>query len=1047
MRKFASLCTALLLCGLLAIAQQKSVSGRVTDEKGEPIPFATVQIKGTKSAVVADANGAFNVNLKSGSTLLISATGFTTKEVAAEGSKSVTIQLAGSARLIEEVIVTAGGIKTKRKEIGTANTVIKAEVLTAGKSLNVASGLQGKVAGLQISGTGGGINPSYRLILRGQRSLTGNNQALIVLNNVIVPNSVLGNLNPEDVEDVVVLNGAGAVALYGSQASNGALIVTTKKGKRGQTSVILSNTTTVEQVAFYPKIQTKFGSGGSAYGIDASGNPLFNYLENQSYGPAFDGVKRELGPALEDGSQDSAYYSYNPGHNKFWQKGINNQTNFSLTSGDDNSTFYLSGQYATVTGTTPGDKYNRATLSVNGTRRIGNRITVAYNTDYTQNRYDITTQTASMYGNMLNMPSNVDITKYKNWRTDKFANPNGYYNPWYQNPYFTADNYRSLQRNDYLIANVEVKWTPIAGLDLTARQGMTTRNYSNKNTVGQFLYTNFAKNTDQSSKADISAQVNDQSNYITNLISDLFAQYNKKVGNFDFKLIAGGQWHQDQAKYLGITANGLVVPGLYNVSNGVGTPSVGESNFKARQIGVYGDLRIGYKGYLFLHGTGRNDWVSILDPANSSFFYPSVDLSFIASEAIGAIKDSKTISYLKIRGGWAKVGQVNLGNSGDFGAYYTKPTFGANAYGFPYGSLAGYTVGNALVQSGLKPEITKGYEFGFDLNLFKDRFTSSVTWFSTKTDNQTVPTSISGTTGFTSLLTNAGQTGSQGLEVTAHFTPIRTKDWSVTVGGNYTYLDNKVNFIRSDLTKLSLSSSGSASSFAVAGQAFPVIMGYDYKRDNQGRVIVNSITGLPTQSDTISILGNGVAKHKLGLDAMVTYKGLHFSVLFDYRGGYKTFNGMGTELDWSGTGYRTAVYNRQSFVYPNSVIADPNKPGSYITNTNVAIANGNGNNGFWTDGINRNVTSNYVTNGAFWKLREIAIAYDLPASLFSKTKVFKGITVSVQGRNLFIWLPKDNIYTDPEYSDAGVDSNGIGLTGLGQTPPSRYYGGTLTFRF
>ncbi|MEP6750220.1 MAG: carboxypeptidase-like regulatory domain-containing protein, partial [Bacteroidota bacterium] len=481
MRKIALLCSALLLCGVLAIAQQRTVSGRITDEKGDPVPFATVQIKGTKTAIVADANGAFNINLKNSSTLVVSATGFSAKEINAEG-KTVSVQLVGASRLIEEVIVTAGGIKTKRKEIGTANTVIKAEQLTAGKSLNVAGGLQGKVAGLQISNVGGGINPSYRLILRGQRSITGNNQALIVLNNVIVPSSVLGNLNPEDVEDVVVMNGAGAVALYGSQASNGALIVSTKKGKRGVTSVVLSNTTTVEEVAFYPKLQTRFGSGGSAYGLLPNGTPTFNYLENQSYGPAFDGVKRPLGPALEDGSQDSANYSYNPGHLKFWKHGVNNQTNFSLTSGDDNSTFYISGQYATVTGTTPGDKYNRASLSLNGTRRIGNKITVGYNADYTQNRSDVTTQTGSMYTNMLNMPSDVDITKYKNWRTDKFANPNGYYNPWYANPYFTADNNRSIQRNDYLIANVEVKWSPINGLDFTARQGMTTRNYSQKNT-------------------------------------------------------------------------------------------------------------------------------------------------------------------------------------------------------------------------------------------------------------------------------------------------------------------------------------------------------------------------------------------------------------------------------------------------------------------------------------------------------------------------------------------------------------------------------------
>ncbi|HWJ27606.1 MAG TPA: TonB-dependent receptor, partial [Flavisolibacter sp.] len=606
----------------------------------------------------------------------------------------------------------------------------------------------------------------------------------------------------DDVEDVVVLNGAGAAALYGSQASNGALIVTTKKGRKGVTSITLNQTTTIEQVAFYPKIQTKFGAGGSSYGYDANGLPIWSYLENQSYGPAFDGSKRPLGAPLEDGRQDSAYYSYNPGHFDFWQKGITNQSDISLSSGDDRSTFYLSGQYASVTGTTPGDKYNRANLRLNGTRKIGEKINTTYSVSYTQNRYDITTQTGSMYANMLNMPSNVDITKYKNWRTDPFANPNGYYNPWYQNPYFTADNYRSLSRNDYLIGNIELRYTPVKGLDLVARQGITTRNYSNKDHVGAFIFTDYAKHTDQSSKADISASVSEGSNYKTQLLSDLFAQYMKNVSDFSINFIAGGQWTQNQAKYEGITANGLVVPDLYNVSNGVGTPSVSESDYKTRQIGAYGDLRIGYKGYLYLHGTGRNDWVSILSEKNRSFFYPSIDLSFIASDAIARLKESNTISYLKFRAGWSKVGQVNLGNSSDFGAYYLLPTYSGTSSGFPFGTLPGFTVGNTLVSNDLRPEITKGYEAGFDLNLFKDRFVSNVTYFSTKTDNQTVTTSISNATGFTNLRTNTGQTQSRGLEVTAHVTPLKSRDWSITVGGNYTLNDNKVNSISAGLPRL-----------------------------------------------------------------------------------------------------------------------------------------------------------------------------------------------------------------------------------------------------
>ncbi|MGZ3848225.1 MAG: SusC/RagA family TonB-linked outer membrane protein [Flavisolibacter sp.] len=1047
MRKIVSLLTVLMLVCALAYAQTRMVTGKVVDEKGIPIPFATVTQKGTKNGTSADAEGNFNLDVKNGNTIVISSTGYQTRELSVQGQNHLRVQLSTASNMIDEVIVTAGGIKAKRKEIGTATSVIKSEALTAGQAVNVAGGLQGKVAGLQINSTSGGVNPNFRIILRGQRSLTGNNQALLVLDNVIVPNEILGNLNPDDVEDVTVLNGAGAAALYGSQASNGALIVTTKKGKRGVTSIGVSHTSTVESVAFFPKIQTKFGAGGTAYGLDANGNPLFSYLENQSYGPAFDGKMRPLGPPIESGRQDSALYQYNDGHFKFWQKGITNQTDVNLSSGDENSTFYLSGQYVDVKGTTPGDKYNRAAFRINGTRKVGQKVNVTYTAGYTQNRYDITTQTGAMYGNMLNMPSNVDITRYKNWRTDSFANPNGYYNPWYQNPYFTADNYRSNQRNDYLVGNIEIRFTPVKGLDLIGRQGITTRNYSNKNTVGAFQFTDYAKNTDQSSKSDIPASVSDGSSFKTQLLTDFLAQYNTKVNDFSFTLIGGAQWTQNAAKYLNIGANGLIVPGLFNVNNGVGTPDVSESNYKSRQVGAYGDFRLGYKNYLFLHATGRNDWVSILSEKNHSFFYPSADLSFIVSDAVAAVKESNVISYLKLRAGWSKVGQVNLGNSSDFGAYYLLPTYSGSASGFPYGSLPGYTVGNTLVSNDLKPEITKGYEAGFDLNLFKDRFVSNLTYFSTKTNNQTVNTRISNATGFSTLLTNTGETQSRGLEVTAHVTPLRTKDWTVTIGGNYTYLDNKVNNISAQLPRLSLATYGTdgPGSYAVAGQVFPVIMGYDYKRDPQGHVIVSRTTGLPTKSDTISILGNATPKQRLGIDGSIKFKNLTFSFLFDYRGSYQVYNAMGTELDWSGTGYRTAIYDRQRFVFPNSVYDDGT--GKYVTNTSITVPNGNGNNGFWTDGINRDVTSNYVTSGDFWKLREIALAYDLPASILNKTKFVKGARISVQARNLFVWLAKDNYYTDPEYSDSGNDSNGIGLTGLGQTPPSRFYGATISVKF
>ncbi len=1046
MKKLFYTLVVLIFSTLVTFGQGRSVKGKVTDVNAKPLEGVTVRVQGKATkAILTDSKGEFSINAENSDVLLLSFVGMESQKARVGNAQLLSVVLTESVNLMDEVVVTAGGVKTKRKEIGTAGTIIKSDALIAGKATSISADLQGKVAGLQISNTGGGINPNFRLILRGQRSLTGNNEALVVLDNVIVPSSVMGNLNPEDVEDVVVLNGAGAAALYGSQASNGALIITTKKGKNGVIQVGLSQTTTIESVAFFPKIQTKFGAGGTGYGTDLNGQPIFSYLENQSYGPAFDGSKRALGPALEDGSQDSTFYKFYPGHNNFWNKGIIQQTDFNVSSGDANSTQYFSAQYIKQTGTTPGDNYNRANVRLNGTRKFTKNLAMTYATSYTQNRYDITTQTANMYVQMLNMPSNVDITRYSDWKNNKFANPNGYYNPWYPNPYFTAANNRSAVGNDYLTANIELKFTPVKTLDIVARQGISTRNFSNKDQTGAFIYTDFAKHTDGSSKSDITGTVSDGMGYTTQLLTDFFAQYNQTFKqDYNFKFIAGAQFQQDQSKYVNVSASGLVIPDLFNVSNGVGTPGASESNYLARKMGAYADARFGYKNYLFFHVTGRNDWVSTLAPENRSFFYPSADVSFIATDAIPQLKNSNVISYLKLRGGWSKVGQVNLG--GEFGAYQLLPTV-SSANGFPFGSQAGYTIGNTLVSSNLKPEITQGYEAGFDLNMFNDRLTSSVTWYHTNTNNQTVSTGVSNSTGFSSLRTNTGETMSEGLETTLHITPIKTKDWSVTVGGNYTYLNNQVISISNDLPKLALATYGSgAGSYAVAGAVFPVIMGYDYKRDGQGRVIVDANTGLPTKSDTISVLGNATATHKLGLDGTIKYKQFSLSFVFEYRGGYQIFNSIGSEMDWSGTGWRTAIYDRQRFVFPNSVIADPNNAGKYIPNTNISIANGNGNNGFWTDGINRDVTSNYVTSADFWKLRELALSYNVPASFLAKTKFIKGCTLSVQGRNLFVWMAKDNYYTDPEYSSAGNSSNGIGLTGY-QTPPSRYYGATVSFKF
>lgn len=1033
MRKLISLFSLLLFFASVAIGQQKLVTGKVTDKTGNPVNGATILIKGTTTGTSAKEDGSFSIMAKAGDVLEISGVNLEKISVTVKSNSSSvgTIELQAVDDVMEEVVVTAGGILRKKREEGYNATRVSAQQITQAKAVNVGAALSGKVAGLQVNAINGGVNPTVRLVLRGNRSLLGNNTALVVVDNVIVPSEILGNLNPEDVEDVNVLNGAGAAALYGSDASNGAIIVTTKRGKQGDAQVRFSNTTTIEEVSFYPKLQKEFGSGWQT--------GSFTSYENQQYGPRFDGSMKQLGRA-DFKTGDVQMYPYAPTNDreKFWANGLQNQSDFSITSADDRGSYYISAQYLTVDGTTPKDEYNRASIRFNGTRNVSNKLKISYSSLYVQNRYDITSATGTIYQNLLNTPAWAPLTKFKNWQTDYWASPEGYYNDYYENPYFLADNNRQKTRNDYLTGNLELSYNPLNWLNVIYRVGISTRNQSNKSWTGRYIYSDADYMT--GSKANITGGVSDGMFYSTQINSDLLITGRKKVKDFSGEVTIGASIRNNQSKSVGVGVNGLVNPDLYNVSNTTAvSPTATEGNSLARQLGVFAKVKVGYKNWLYLDLTGRNDWRSELDPEHWSFFYPAADLSFIASDAIGFIKNSKVIDVLKLRGGVSKVGQVNID------PYSLKTTFSSGA-GFPYSSGPGYTMGNRLVNAQLKPEMTTSYEVGMDIELMDRRINGGITYYSSRTVDQTVPTGVSLTTGFSSYLQNTGEVSNKGLEIMLHYSPIRGRDWTVTVGGNYTRNDNQVISISSDLPNLQLSTGGSAQVYAIPGYAFPVLMGNDYARDDQGRVIVNRITGYPQVDNTLRILGNTVPKHRLGLDLEVKYKNFRLWALAEHRSGFEVYHNGGSMMDFSGSSIRTVEFNRDRFVFPNSVYEDPNRPGTYVENTSVLVRDGGS--GFWADGdgdYNMDVATNYIIKGDFWKIREISLSYDLPRNILTKTKFIKGATIGVQGRNLFLWTPKSNIYTDPEYNFS--DSNAIGVTTLSQSPPSRYYGATIALTF
>lgn len=1025
-----------------AYAQTREISGKViSSADSSSLPGVTVRIAGSQSGTLTNENGEYKIQARQGQTLLFSFVGFLNQSIKIPSSGTLNISLELDELSLNEVVITAGGLTAQRRELGSQSTTLKAQELTQGKSTSVASSLAGRVPGLLVMGVSSGVNPAFRLVLRGNRSLTGNNQALVIIDNMISTGDILANMNPEDIDDIQVLNGAGAAALYGSDASNGALIVTTKKGKSGKTEIRISHSAIVEKVSFLPQLQSGFGSGTTPDDV-----PTYTPYENQQFGPAFDGSMVNIGKPLQDGSIQTVPYSARNSREDFWETGLTNQTDLSVSSGDEKGTYYLSAQYTNQNSTVPLETFRRYSVRANSTRHIYKNLTASFNTNFIAARTDRSNSTATAYQNLLMSPSQVDVTQYKDWQNNPFANPNGYFNEYFTNPYFSLANNRGVSRYDYFQGNLELKWHPIRPLTLTYRTGITTKNFSAKNHIGKFTYSDYTKSISGSSKTDIPGEVGDFSGFTNQVVNDFIAEFKTNLApGLSFNSALGTTFRENASKFLFISATGMVVNDLYNVGNSLSNPTASEQNFKTRQIGVYGEARLGFKDFIYLHVTGRNDWRSVLSKSNRSFFYPSADISFIATDAIPVLTHSGFLKTLKLRAGYSKVGQVNLGNMLNLGAYSLSSTF-FQAYGYPYSSGAGFTLDNNLVAADIKPEMTVGEEAGFDFELTPLSISGGLTFYKTNTVNQTISVIVSSATGYQTLTTNVGEVENKGLESYFNITPVKLPNGlEVSFAANYTFNRNKVISLSKQTDQMTLSGDGNtARIIAKVGAPFPLLQTTRYTRDPENRIIVDPITGYPSTNGTFHDVGITNPPHILGLTGTVKFKRLKLNLLFEYRNGHYIYNAISTGYDFSGAGIRTAWYNRDRFVIPNS--SYKNADGQYVSNTNITTRSGGAD--FWTDATrNRGIGENYANSAGFWKLREASLRYDVPASLLAKTKFINGITVSVQGRNLFIWVPKSNLYTDPEYSQNGVESNAVGFTNLGQTPPARYFGGTISFTF
>jgi TonB-linked SusC/RagA family outer membrane protein len=1027
MRKFASLLTVLMLLCTVAFAQTRTVKGIIRDDKGEPIPFATVSEAGTKNATTADADGAFLIKIRDGAKLTVTATGFNST-TATPGEGDLAVELTKKAGDLQEVVVTTAlGVRKQPRELGYSTAKVTNKEFTQANAVNVQNGLTGKVSGLNVATTNNGVFSDTRITLRGIRSLTGNNQPLLVLDGSPVALGQLNNLNPNDIEDITILKGASAAALYGPDGVNGVIFVKTKRGTRsGAPMVQVSHATQFESVLFLPDFQKQFGSGSSVNPVTGVG--VYDPIENQQYGDPYDGTMRPIGKELPDGSIVTVPYSYKKnGRRNFFETGVTLQNAISYSARD----FYLSAQDVDIKGTLDGDKNRRTTFRFNAGKEYG-RLKANFNVAYTRGQYEVAG--VSPYWEVFNTPGHIDLGVYKDWRNDVKASPNHYFNEYYQNPYFIKDRSRNRGNSDDIFAQTELVFRANSWLTLTYRASTTMVSSDFKNTTEAFTFSDYAKNVTHKYNAsnDLFASVSDGTSRSNRITSDFFITGQKTFGDFSVDGLLGHSYRQTTAKGISVSGGNLVIPTLYNLSSKTGEPGAAESNSKTRLIGAFGKVAVGYKNWAFLEFTGRNDWDSRLPQGALSFFYPGGSASIVLSDAVAAIKNSNVISYLKLRGSVSKSGNVNLG------VYSLEATY-AVAGGFPYGSLPGYTGSSVVNNPAIKPEFVVSKEAGFELSLFKNRVNLEVTGYLQDNSNQILDIQVSRATGFTQAKVNAADFENKGLEFDLRLTPaLDLGDFRIDLKANLSLLDSKVNSVYQGLDEIGIGNGN----FAIVGQPAFMFKLTDYRRDSLGRIIVDRVTGYPALDPNIKMFGRTMPKTIIGINPTFSWKNLALSVTADYRGGHQVYHGIGPDMDFTGSSARSGSNSRQRFIVPNSVYDDGT--GKYVVNTDVAVANGGY--GFYeATNTNRGVNSNYISSAAAWKIREIALSYDLPTNLLNKTKVIKGATIALTARNMFTFLPESNQWTDPEF--ANTTGNAMGVNNNSILPPNRIYGFNVNLTF
>ena len=1039
--KFKGILTLFLaLVMQVSFAQEKTISGTVTDESGA-LPGVSIVIKGSKKGIETDFDGKYSITASNGDVFVFRYLGYKTVEKTVGNSNTINVVLEVGGEVLDEIVITAFGIKRSEKALGYSVQSIKGDAMTEARESNLTNAISGKVAGVQVTGTSGSVGASSRIVLRGNSSITGNNEPLYVVDGVPISNSSFGNagsgggvdlpngaadLNPDDIESITVLKGPNAAALYGLRAGNGVIVITTKKGDASKKfSISINTNVTMSNPLLLPDYQNSYGQGGDTN--------HFNYVDGASGGIG-DGVDESWGPALDAGLEfvqwdsqltnngnPTPWISYPDNVKDFLNTGVNISNNVSITSGG----FRLSIGNSEQQGMVPFTELKKFTVGVSGSLKLGERLTASVSLNYfNQDSDNIPTSgynNENPFQQFIWSARQVNFTDLRDWRNFPLApantaaagTPLNWNHNFQNNPYWVLETNRNTFEKDRLIGNVDLTSQLTDNLSLSTKLGVDS--FSQFTTNRQAVGSNNAQDGSYAQSQRRFEEVN----------ASFLLNYNKNfTEDFGFSLSVGGNHMNRTYDRLSGSLPQLELPNLYNLSNLKTGSTASISNYHSdRQINsFYGYGQFSYKDMFFVDFTGRNDWSSILPVANNSFFYPSVTASVVLSDVFPVLKENN-INFLKVRGGWSKVG-----STGALGAYSLNQTFGLSNSGF--GNQA--SVPNTQYNPNLKAETVTGVEFGIDAKMFDNRLRFSATYYDQESTDLLVPIGVTAATGVTNVWDNIADMRNSGYEFQLGGTIIKKEDFSFDVDVNFAQNNNEVTSL-GDLDTYILGGQWGLSLEARPGQPYGSLVGRDFERTAGGEVIYEN--GLPLIDSTNKIIGNIAPDWTGGASFSVRYKAFDFSTLIDAKIGGDVHSMTYSWGRYAGTLSETLI-GRETGVVGNGVMSDGN--GGYVANNVVVSAKS-----FNQSSYSNSVESSAIFDASYVKLRQVSIGYTLPRK-FIENSIVKSLKISVVGRNLAI-LHKNTPHIDPETGFSAA--NGEQGQEFGQYPSARNIGFNINLKF